>query len=35
MTEEVYLTKAIQANKDISEGKVTEHQDLKEESENW
>jgi hypothetical protein len=35
MTEQEYINKAIQANLDIAEGDVTDHNDLKKESENW
>ncbi len=35
MPEQEYINKAIKANQDISEGSVTDHKDLRNESENW
>jgi len=35
MTEQEYLNKAIKANQDITDGNVTSHKDLKNESKNW
>jgi hypothetical protein len=35
MTEKEYINKAVKANKDIAEGNITSHKDLRDESKDW
>ena len=35
MTEQKYINKALEANKDISESEITDHNELRNDSKNW